>query len=77
MQDGKITDENRIVEALPTIKYVLENGGKAILFHTLVEYLEADKKDATLAEIAARLSELLEKGSIRTETRGKVFRRCN
>ncbi|MGL5100436.1 MAG: phosphoglycerate kinase, partial [Fusobacteriaceae bacterium] len=26
MKDGKITDENRIVQALPTIKYVLENG---------------------------------------------------
>ncbi len=32
MKDGKITDENRIVAALPTIKYVLEHGGKVIAF---------------------------------------------
>ena len=34
MKDGKITDENRIVAALPTIKYVLENGGRVIAFLT-------------------------------------------
>ena len=32
MKDGKITNDNRIVAALPTIKYILENGGRAILF---------------------------------------------
>ncbi|MCI6382617.1 MAG: phosphoglycerate kinase, partial [Fusobacterium mortiferum] len=32
MKDGKITNDNRIVAALPTIKYVLENGGKVIAF---------------------------------------------
>ena len=35
MKDGKITDDNRIVAALPTIKYVLENGGKVIAFSHL------------------------------------------
>ena len=35
MKDGKITDENRIVAALPTIKYVLENGGRVIGFSNL------------------------------------------
>ena len=35
MKDGKITDENRIVAALPTIKYVLENGGRVIAFSHL------------------------------------------
>ena len=35
MKDGKITDENRIVAALPTIKYVLEHGGKVIAFSHL------------------------------------------
>ena len=32
MKDGKITNDNRIVAALHTIKYILENGGGAILF---------------------------------------------
>ena len=32
MKDGKITNDNRIVAALPTIKNILENGGRAILF---------------------------------------------
>ena len=35
MKDGVITDDNRIREALPTIKYVVENGGKAIVFSLL------------------------------------------
>ena len=35
MKDGKITNDNRIVAALPTIKYILENGGRAILFSHL------------------------------------------
>ena len=35
MKDGKITNDNRIVAALPTIKYVLENGGKVIAFSHL------------------------------------------
>ena len=35
MKDGKITNDNRIVAALPTIKYILENDGRAILFSHL------------------------------------------
>ena len=35
MKDGKITNDNRIVAAVPTIKYVLENGGKVIAFSHL------------------------------------------
>jgi phosphoglycerate kinase len=75
MQDGKITDENRIVEALPTIKYVLENGGKAILFSHLGRVASAeDKKDATLAPVANRLSELLnQKVVFVPETRGAAL----
>lgn len=75
MQDGKITDENRIVEALPTIKYVLENGGKAILFSHLGRVASAeDKKDATLAPVATRLSELLnQKVVFVPETRGAAL----
>ena len=34
MENGVITDDNRIVQALPTIQYVLKEGGKAILFST-------------------------------------------
>jgi len=75
MQDGKITDENRIVEALPTIKYVLEQGGRAILFSHLGRVKTAeDKKDATLAPVAHRLSELLAKPvKFVPETRGAVL----
>ena len=75
MQDGKITDENRIVEALPTIKYVLENGGKAILFSHLGRVASAeDKKDATLAPVANRLGELLNhKVVFIPETRGAAL----
>jgi phosphoglycerate kinase len=35
MSDGEITNDNRIVQALPTIKYVLEQGGRVILFSHL------------------------------------------
>ena len=57
---GAITDDNRIREALPTIKYVLEHGGRAILFSHLgrVE-TEEDKLKRSLRPVVARLSELL------------------
>lgn len=62
LKDGKITDDNRIVEALPTIKYVIENGGKAILLSHLGRIKEeADKAKNTLAPVAVRLQELLGK----------------
>ena len=35
LKDGVITDDNRIVAALPTIEYIIEKGGKAILFSHL------------------------------------------
>nr|WP_307775097.1 phosphoglycerate kinase [uncultured Cetobacterium sp.] len=60
MKDGKITDENRIVAALPTIKYVLENGGRVIAFSHLGKVKEeADLEKRNIAPVAARLSELL------------------
>ncbi|MBC2856256.1 MAG: phosphoglycerate kinase [Cetobacterium sp.] len=60
MKDGKITDENRIVAALPTIKYVLENGGKAIVFSHLGKVkTEEDLEKRNIAPVAERLSELL------------------
>ena len=55
--DGKITDENRLVAALPTIKYILEQGGRAILFSHLGRVKEeADKEGKSLAPVAADLA---------------------
>lgn len=62
MKDGVITNDNRIVEALPSIKYVLENGGKVIAFSHLGKIKEeADKAKRSLAPVAKRLEELLGK----------------
>lgn len=62
MKNGVITDENRIVQALPTIKYVLENGGKAIVFSHLGKVkTEEDLEKRNIAPVAVRLSELLGK----------------
>lgn len=62
MKDGKITDENRIVAALPTIKYALENGAKVIAFSHLGKIkTEEDKASKSLKAVATRLSELLNK----------------
>lgn len=61
--DGtKGEDDNRIVAALPTIKYVIEHGGKAILFSHLGRIKkEEDKPAKSLKAVAERLSELLDK----------------
>ena len=60
LKDGVITDDTRIKAALPTIKYVLENGGKAILFSHLGRVkTEEDKAGKSLAPVAKRLGELL------------------
>ncbi|MFP7243175.1 phosphoglycerate kinase, partial [Pediococcus pentosaceus] len=61
-QNGVIGDDNRVVAALPTIKYIIENGGKAILFSHLGRIkTEEDKKELTLRPVAQRLSDLLGK----------------
>lgn len=73
--DGVITDDNRIKAALPTIKYVIENGGKAILFSHLgrVKTVE-DKKSNSLYIVKVKLEELLEKEvAFVPETRGKLL----
>ena len=58
--DGKITDENRLVAALPTIMKLIADGGKIILCSHLGKVkTEEDKQTKTLAPVAARLSELL------------------
>lgn len=62
IKDGVIGDDNRIVAALPTIKYIIDNGGKAILLSHLGRIKsDADKKELSLAPVAKRLGELLEK----------------
>lgn len=62
IKNGVISDDNRIVAALPTIKYIVEHGGKAILLSHLGRVKsDADKKELTLKPVAERLSELLEK----------------
>ncbi|HCV2826428.1 TPA: phosphoglycerate kinase [Listeria monocytogenes] len=62
MKDGKITNDNRIVAALPTIEYILEQNGKAILFSHLGKVkTEEDKEGKSLRPVATRLSELLGK----------------
>ena len=60
LKDGKITDENRLVAALPTIKKLIADGGKVILCSHLGKVkTEEDKLTKTLAPVAVRLSELL------------------
>mgnify|MGYP000151927276 FL=1 len=75
MKDGVITNDNRIVEALPSIKYVLENGGKVIAFSHLGKIKEeADKAKKSLATVAKRLEELLGKPvKFVAETRGAAL----
>lgn len=60
MKGGVITDDNRIVQALPTIKYAMEQGGKVILFSHLGRIKSAeDLAKNSLAPVAKRLEELL------------------
>ncbi|AUS68744.1 phosphoglycerate kinase [Lactococcus lactis] len=60
IKDGVITNDNRITAALPTIKYILEQGGRAVLFSHLGRVKEeADKAGKSLAPVAKALSEKL------------------
>ena len=60
LKGGEITDENRLVAALPTIKKLIADGGKVILCSHLGKIkTEEDKPSKTLAPVAKRLSELL------------------
>ena len=62
LKNGEITDENRLVAALPTIKKLIADGGKVILCSHLGKVkTEEDKASKTLAPVAVRLSELLGK----------------
>ena len=59
LKDGKITDENRLVGAMPTIKYLVENGARVILCSHLGKPKGEAKPELSLAPVAARLSEML------------------
>jgi len=78
MKNGQITDQNRIVQALPTIQYVLEQNAKIVLFSHLgrVEK-EEDKLTNSLAPVAQRLSELLkQKVLFIDQTRGEKLEKA-
>ena len=78
MKNGVITDDNRIVQALPTIKYALEQDAKLVLFSHLGRIkTEEDKAKNTLAPVAKRLSELLNKEvTFIPETRGEALEKA-
>ncbi|CAW92467.1 phosphoglycerate kinase [Streptococcus equi] len=60
LKNGVITNDNRISAALPTIKYIIEHGGRAILFSHLGRVKEeADKEGKSLAPVAKNLAEKL------------------
>lgn len=59
--DGVITDENRLVGSIPTIKYLMENGAKVVLCSHLGKPKGEAKKDFSLEPVGVRLSELLNK----------------
>lgn len=73
IKDGKIIDDNRIVESLPTINYAISQNAKVILFSHLGRVKEAnDLSKNDLSPVAIRLSELLDKEVIFiNKTRGK------
>ena len=59
LKDGQITDENRLVAALPTIKKLIADGGKVILCSHLGKPKGEPKPELSLAPVAKRLTELL------------------
>ena len=59
LQEGKITDENRLVAALPTIKKLIADGGRVILCSHLGKPKGQPLPEMSLAPVAVRLSELL------------------
>ena len=61
LKEGKITDDIRIVSALPTIKYLIDGGAKVILMSHLGRPDGEPKKEYTLAPVAERLAKLLGK----------------
>lgn len=78
MKDGVITNDNRIVAALDTIKYLVNNKAKVVLFSHLGKVKsEEDKASKTLRPAAERLSELLGQPVVFSpETRGEVLEKA-
>ena len=78
MENGEITNDNRIQAALPTLEYIIEQGGKLIIFSHLGRIkTEEDKKKNSLEPVAKRLGELLEKDVIFIpETRGEKLEKA-
>lgn len=75
MKDGAITNDNRIVQALPTLKHLISEGAKVIAFSHLGKVkTEEDKLTKTLKPVAARLGELLDQEvKFVPETRGEAL----
>ena len=73
IKDGKIIDDNRIVQSLTTIKYAIDNNAKVILMSHLGRIKEeADKENNSLKIVSERLGELLEKNvKFSSVTRGE------
>ncbi|MHC6178490.1 phosphoglycerate kinase [Clostridium sp. JNZ X4-2] len=61
LKNGKITDENRLTGALPTIKYLIQNDAKVILCSHLGKPKGEPKPEMSLRPVAERLSEMLKK----------------
>ena len=61
LKNGVITDENRIIAALPTIKKLIADGGRVILCSHMGKPKGEPKPELSLAPVAKRLSELLGK----------------
>jgi len=72
MKDGEVTNDNRIQAALPTLEYIIDQGGKVIVFSHLGRInTEEDKEENSLRPVSERLSELLDKEvTFVPETRG-------
>lgn len=75
MKDGNITNDNRIVQALPTLKHLISEGAKVIAFSHLGKVkTEEDKQTKTLKPVAARLGELLnQEVKFVPETKGEAL----
>ncbi len=78
MKDGEITNDNRIQAALPTLEYIIEQGGKVILFSHLGRIkTEEDKEKNSLRPVSERLGELLGKEvTFIPETRGEQLEKA-
>src|SRR3954469_24684987 len=61
LKDGKITDDYRIKQSLPTVRYILEQDAKLVIISHLGRPKGPDDKSASLKPVAERLSHLLDR----------------